>query len=80
MSLASVSQLEWDIVFNALSEEQRSRVFELALRIMPLELPEPGDLEAIEEGEEENFVFTSPPGRCWRRNPHPHWECSPYRA
>jgi hypothetical protein len=59
MSLSSVSKLEWDIAYNALSKEQRSRVFELALRIMPSEPPEPEDLEAIEEGEEEDFSFTT---------------------
>jgi hypothetical protein len=57
MSLASVSQLEWDIAFNVLSEEQRSRVYELALRIMPSEQPEPGD---VDEGEDYgSFTFNS---------------------
>ncbi|MDR1206473.1 MAG: hypothetical protein LBL26_13510, partial [Peptococcaceae bacterium] len=51
---------KWDLVFNALSEEQRSRVLELALRLMPTEPPEPEDLEAIEElGPGDSFVFTS---------------------
>jgi hypothetical protein len=59
MSLASVSQIEWDIAFNALTKEQRSRVFELALRIMPSEPPEPGDLDALEEGEDEKFSCSS---------------------
>jgi hypothetical protein len=48
MSLASVSKIEWDIAFNVLSEEQRSRVYELALRVMPSEPPEPGDVDENE--------------------------------
>jgi hypothetical protein len=55
-----VSQLEWDITFNALSEEQKTRVLSLALRLMPTEPPEPGDQEAIDEHERRNrFTFTS---------------------
>jgi hypothetical protein len=61
MSLTKVSQLEWDIAYNTLSEEQRSRVLELALRIMPSEPPEPGDLEVLREYAQlgERFSFSS---------------------
>jgi hypothetical protein len=48
------------LVFNALSEEQKARVLELALCLMPSEPPEPEDLEIIEKyGLGENFSFNS---------------------
>ncbi|MDR1206161.1 MAG: hypothetical protein LBL26_11910 [Peptococcaceae bacterium] len=54
------SQFKWDLVFNALSEEQRSRVLELALRLMPTEPPEPEDIKVIEKyGPGGDFSFTS---------------------
>jgi hypothetical protein len=48
------------MVFNTLSDEQKSRVFDLALRLMPSEPPEPEDLEVIKDYvPRERFSFTS---------------------
>jgi hypothetical protein len=60
----TVSKLKWDLVFNVLSEEQKARVLELALRIMPTEPPEPPEPEDLEclAGRQEtgdSFVFSS---------------------
>jgi hypothetical protein len=57
----SLSQLEWDMVFSTLSEEQRLRVFDLAFRLMPSEPPEPEDLEFLAKRQTngDSFSFSS---------------------
>jgi hypothetical protein len=56
----SIPKIEWEIVLNALSDEQRARIFDLAFRLMPSEPPEPGDLEALKGYEpRERFSFSS---------------------